>query len=195
MDNKTRIFSAIFHNESIHIRELSRLLNIGLPTIDHHLKAMEKEQVIKKVTEGRNVKLYINYSSLSVIPELYNSEYGRLFDLPASARDAIFSYLKSLLNKPALTILFGSYAKGTYNSKSDIDLLLIFHKPERSDIESKAKAAKYKYNIDISPAYMAYAEFKDKFYDEKDTFMKELKKNKILIQGIEWWVMLENEKS
>ncbi len=195
MDNKTRLFSAIFHNEGIHIRELSRQLNIGLPTIDHHLKTLEKDLIIKKVTEGRNVKLYVNFASLSVISELYNSEYGRLLGLPANAREAIFSYLKSLDNKPVLTILFGSYAKGTYSSKSDIDLLLIFQKLERSDIESKAKAIKYKYNIDLSPVYMAYSEFRGKFYDEKDTFMKELKKNKILIQGIEWWVMLENEKS
>lgn len=194
MDNKTKLFSAIFQNEGIHIRELSRLLGIGLPTVDHHLRNMEEERIIKKVREGRNVKLYVNYATLSVIPQLYCSEYNRLVSLPVHAKDAIFEYLKSLEYKPALTILFGSYAKGTFNSKSDIDILLVFHRPARDDIENKSKAVRYKYNVDISPAYMTYVEFRDKFYNEKDTFMKELKKSKIIVQGIEWWVMLENEK-
>ncbi len=195
MDNKTKLFSAIFQNEGIHIRELSRLLGIGLPTVDHHLSNMEKGRVIKKVREGRNVKLYVNYATLSVIPQLYCSEYNRLVSLPVHVKDAIFEYLKSLEYKPTLTILFGSYAKGTFSSKSDIDILLVFHRPARDDIENKSKAVRYKYNVDISPTYMTYAEFRDKFYNEKDTFMKELKKSKIIVQGIEWWVMLENEKS
>ncbi len=194
MNNRTKLFSAIFQNEGIHIRELSRLLDIGLPTIDHHLKKMEKEGIVKKVSEGRNVKLYVDYSALSVIPELYCSEYSRLNSLPAHARDAIIEYLKSLECKPILTIVFGSYASGTFTRKSDVDILLVFHKPLREDIENKSKAVRYKYNVDMSPVYLSYAEFKDKFYNEKDAFMKEVKKSKIIVQGIEWWVLLENEK-
>ncbi len=194
MQNKTKLVSAIFQNPGIHIRELSRLLGIGLPTIDHHLKNMEKRSLIKKVREGRNVKLYLNYAAISVIPELYCSEYGRLQNLPAYARDAIFEYLKSLESKPILTVVFGSYAKGTFSRKSDIDIFLVFHKPHKDDIEGKSRAVRYKYSVDISPVYMDYAEFKDKFYNERDVFMMELKKNKILVQGIEWWVLLENEK-
>ncbi|MEA3343707.1 MAG: nucleotidyltransferase domain-containing protein [archaeon] len=194
MDNRTKLFSAIFHNEGIHIRELSRLLDIGLPTIDHHLKKMEKEGIVKKVSEGRNVKLYVDFSTLSVIPQLYCSEYSRLTSLPAHARGAIVEYMKSLECKPILTIVFGSYARGAFTRKSDVDVLLVFDKPEREDIENKARAVRYKYGVDVSVVYMKYAEFKDKFYNEKDAFMKELKKSKIIVQGIEWWVLLENEK-
>ncbi len=51
MGNKTRIFSAIFHCEGIRVRELSRLLNIGLPTIDHHLKAMGGVSIVSQALE------------------------------------------------------------------------------------------------------------------------------------------------
>lgn len=194
MNNKTKLFSLIFHNEGIHIRELSRLSKTGLPTVDHHLKNMEKEKMIKKVTEGRNVKLYVNYAEITIIPALYSSEYERLMNISDRARYAIFDYLRSLESKPIISILFGSYAKGTANSKSDIDILLIYDKPKRGDIENKATAVKYRHNIEISPVYMTFPEFKEKFFNEKDRFMKEIKKDNILIQGIEWWVMLENEK-
>ncbi|MCK5300170.1 MAG: nucleotidyltransferase domain-containing protein [Candidatus Aenigmarchaeota archaeon] len=194
MNNKARLFSAILRNEGIHIRALSRHLDVGLPTIEHHLKKLEAQGLIRKIKEGRNIKIFPNYKNLAIIPEICSSEYLELSKIPQEVSAVVFSFIASLDTKPVITAIFGSYTDGTFTDKSDIDLFLIFNEPPVKEIEKKSKAIKYKYDIDISPVYMSYAEFSKKFFDEKDTFMKELKKKRILIEGISLWVMLENEK-
>lgn len=176
------------------MRELSRALNIGMPAIEHHIKNLEKERLIKKAREGRNIKLFLNYKNINIIPSLYTIEYARLSYLPENIRSAIFEFLRQLAYKPAIAALFGSYARGSFDRKSDIDLFLVFNEIKKSDIESKSRLIKYKYGADISPVYITFGEFSQKFFDEKDRFMRELKQNKIIIFGADWWGLLENEK-
>ncbi len=192
--SQLNVLSEIYQKEGVHLRELSRLLNAGMPSIIHHVKNLEKERLIKKVREGRNVKLFLNYENKMIIPYIHMIEYTKLYLLPNKARSAIFEFLKQLSKKPALTVLFGSYAKSTFTKKSDIDLFLVFNKPDKEDIEGKAKGIRYKHSVEISPVYISMKEFNQKFFDEKDKFMRELKKSKIIVQGVEWWVLLENER-
>ncbi|NOQ56164.1 MAG: ArsR family transcriptional regulator [Nanohaloarchaea archaeon] len=194
MDNKTRLFSAILHNEGIHIRALSRQLEVGLPTVEHHLKKLETQNLIKKTKEGRNIKLYPNYKNKAIISEIYQSEYLQISKIPDDVSTAVFDFIASLETRPILVAIFGSYADGTFTKKSDVDLFLVFNKPPVKEIENRSKAIRFKYDIDIAPVYMSYAEFKAKFFDEKDQFMKEFKKKKLILEGISVWVMLENEK-
>ena len=138
------------------------------------------------------MKFYINYKNNLIISFLYNIEYSRFLKLPKHAQDAVFDFLKILKDKPVLTLIFGSYAIGNYTKQSDLDILLIFNKMNEN-IEEKAKIVAGRYNIKLEPVYLSWQEFSKKFFDKKDKFMKEIKNNKILINGIEWWVMLENE--
>ncbi|MBU4299967.1 nucleotidyltransferase domain-containing protein [archaeon] len=194
MKTRTKLIGLIYRNPGSHIRELSRALKAGMPTMAHHIKSLEKEKLIYKKKEGRNVKLYLNYGSNTIIPNIYAVEYARLNGLPAKVGNSIFEFIRQLSNKPLLTILFGSYAKGTYTDKSDVDLFLVFNTVDREDIESKIKLVKYKQGTEISPVYMTFSEFRQKLFNETDSFMQELKQNRIIVQGIEWWVLLENEK-
>ena len=167
---------------------------MGLPTVEHHLKTLETQNLIRKTKEGRNIKLYPNYKNKAIISEIYQSEYLQISKLPDDISTAVFDFIASLDTRPIFVAIFGSYADGTFTKKSDIDLFLVFNKPPIKEIENKLKAIMFKHDIDISPVYMSYIEFKEKFFDEKDQFMKEFKKKKLIIEGISLWVMLENEK-
>ncbi len=194
MKTRTKLIDLIYHSPGIHVRELSRALKAGMPTVAHHIKSLEKEKLIFRKKEGRNVKLYLNYRSDSIIPNLYAVEYARLNELSGKVGNSIFEFIRQLANKPLLTILFGSYAKGMHTERSDIDVFLVFNNVDREDVESKIKLVKYKYGVEISPVYVTFSEFRQKFFNETDKFMQEIKQNRIIIQGIEWWVLLENEK-
>lgn len=194
---KLELLSQVYQREGIHLRELSRVLKVGLPTVEHHIRKLEQEKLIKKVKEGKNVKIFLNLKNTGLIPYLYNVEHSRISTFPDKVSSAIFDFLRLLSIKPVLTIIFGSYAKGTFTDESDIDLFMVFNKLDKEDIEeieNKSKAVRYKYSIEIAPVYVTLDEFNQKFFDEKDKFMRELKQNKIIIQGIEWWVLIENEK-
>ena len=102
--SQLNLLSEIYQKEGVHLRELSRLLNAGMPSITHHVKNLEKERLIKKVNEGRNVKLFLNYENKMVIPHIHMIEYTKLYLLPNKARSAIFEFLKQLSKKPVLCI-------------------------------------------------------------------------------------------
>jgi predicted nucleotidyltransferase len=52
----------------------------------------------------------------------------RLERLSKKIGEAIKDILFTLENKPILTIIFGSYAKGNYTEESDLDILFVFSK-------------------------------------------------------------------
>ncbi|RLJ05497.1 MAG: hypothetical protein DRP18_02965 [Candidatus Aenigmatarchaeota archaeon] len=192
MDTELELLKLIYLNPGIYVRSLARELNLGIPSVKYGLNKLIKKRLINSEKEGRNLKFYINYKNNLIISFLYNIEYSRFLKLPKHAQDAVFDFLKILKDKPVLTLIFGSYAIGNYTKQSDLDILLIFNKMNEN-IEEKAKIVAGRYNIKLEPVYLSWQEFSKKFFDKKDKFMKEIKNNKILINGIEWWVMLENE--
>ena len=95
-----------------------------------------------------------------------------------------------------MAFIFGSYASGSYTKSSDIDILLIFQKIEDSKkIENVAKKISMKTNTQINPVYLSYQEFKESFHNSTKEFFKKLKKDKIILIGIEWWRQLVYEEA
>lgn len=187
------VLKEIYLNPGIHLRELVRRLKLGIPSVKNHLNKLLKDRVIFQIREGRNLKFFLNFKSSKIVSYLYSVESLRLEKLPV-ARSAVSDLLSALENKPVIALIFGSYAKGDYRESSDLDILLVFNKIKK-DIEEKAKIVTARYSIRVQPVYLTWEEFKRKFFDAKDVFIKEIKRSKILVSGIEYWVMLENEKA
>ncbi len=188
------VLSQIYANEGVHIRELSRKLNLGLPAVKNQVNKLLKENLIIKKYEGRNLKLYLNRKNRFLTPYLCQIEYMRLKRLPKSIGDAVFDLLNSLENKPVIAAIFGSYAKGNFTKASDLDIMLVFNETNE-EAEKKSKIIGNRYDIRIEPVYMSWKSFRKKFFDEKDVFMKELKGNRIIVAGVGYWELLENEKA
>lgn len=89
---------------------------------------------------------------------MQQAETGSMSQIPLHVRDLIQQFAKE--SKSALhhhliaEYLFGSYARGTYTSESDIDILLLVDQftPEiRRQMSSLATEYSLRYNIYISP--------------------------------------------
>jgi len=192
METEKELFGLVYLEPGIHVRGIARKLKLGMPSIKYALNKLISKKLVKFKRDGRNLKFYLNFKNNLIVPCLYEVEYSRLSKLPKYVQDAIFDFLKILKNKPVLSLIFGSYASKTYTKKSDIDFLIVLNKINE-DIEKKAKIIGDRYNVKIEPVYLSFVEFNEKFFDAKDEFMKRIKDNKILINGIEYWVMLESE--
>jgi predicted nucleotidyltransferase len=188
------VLREIYFNEGVHMRALSRRLDLGMPAVKNQVDKLLEEKFIVKKDEGRNIKLFINKKNKFITPYLYEVEYTRLKSLPKIASDAVFDLLASLENKPVIVMIFGSYARGTFSKSSDLDVMLVFSHMD-TEAERKAKIIGSRHSVKLEPVYLTWKSFKKKFFDEKDIFIKELKKNKIIITGLEYWRMLENEKA
>ncbi|MBL7170018.1 MAG: nucleotidyltransferase domain-containing protein [Candidatus Aenigmarchaeota archaeon] len=191
---KIEILEKIYLSPGIHLREICRQVNLGIPSVKNHLDKLLKNRIIKKKKEGRNLKFFVNFENRKVISYLSEVEAKRLENLPNVVGNSVFNLLQSLEAKPVITIIFGSYAKGDYTKESDLDVLLVFNRVEK-EIEEKTKIVNSRYSVKISPVYLTWKEFQKKFFDSRDIFMREIKENKIIITGMEYWVMLENEKA
>jgi predicted nucleotidyltransferase len=189
-----RVLSQIYLNLGIHKRGLSKKLNVGMPSIDHAFKKINN--LLKKQKSGNQIKYYIDYSKKAIAPALYAVEFDRIETLPVKVKIAIWDFLSELKIKPIIALIFGSYAKGDYSSDSDIDILLVFQKVENpKEIENTARKISAKTNTRLNAVYLDYISFKESFHDPTKEFFKNLKKDKILLIGIEWWRQLLYEEA
>ncbi len=193
-NTELRVLEQIYLKPGIHKRALSKQLGIGMPSIDYALKKIEK--LVKKAKSGNQIRYFIDYSTETLVPMLYAIEYSRFDKFNAKIKIAVNSFLEELNEKPVITAIFGSYARGDYTKDSDIDILLVFQKLQNEkQIEESAKKAGMRTNTAINPVYLDYKIFRDSFHNQTKAFFKNLKKDRIIINGIELWRQLENEEA
>jgi predicted nucleotidyltransferase len=189
-----KILEQIYLNPGIHKRELSKKLNLGMPSIHYGLKKINK--VINQKKSSNQINYFLNYSKQDLTPLLKTVEYSRFDKLPTKIKFSINDFLKDLDIKPIIALIFGSYAKNNYNKTSDIDIFLVFQNIENSkNIENSSKKISMKTNTQINPIYLNYNEFKESFHNLSKDFFKKLKKDKIILVGIEWWRQLVDEET
>lgn len=189
-----RILEQIYLNPGIHKRELSKQLKLGMPSIDYGLKKISSLTKMQK--SGNQIKYFLDYSKEGLTPALLCAEYSRFERLPAKVRFSVRDFLKELADKPIIAIIFGSYANGTYTKNSDIDILLVFQKVEDArQIENAARKISMKTSTQLSPVYLGYNDFRESFHNLTKEFFKKLKKDKIILLGMEWWRQLQDEEA
>lgn len=193
-NTKTKILEQIYLNPGIHKRELSKRLKVGMPSVDYALQKIGK--LVKKQKAGNQINYFLDYSKEELSAALFTIEHVRLEKLPAKVRLSIRDFLKELKDKPTIALIFGSYAKGTYTKDSDIDILLVFQKIDESkQIENIAKKISMKTNTQLNPVYLDYQSFIDSFHNSTKEFLKKIKKDKIILIGVEWWRQLQDEEA
>ena len=189
-----KILGQIYINPGIHKREISRKLRLTMPSVDNSIRKIDK--IVKKQKSGNQIKFYIDYSKEALTPAISEVEYLRLEKLPSKINIAVKSFLQELKEKPLIALIFGSYARGDYTRDSDIDLLLVFQKSANSnEIENIAKKISMNTNTKISPVYLDYNSFKKSFHDPTKEFFKNIKKERIVLLGMEWWRQLQHEEN
>ena len=189
-----RVLEQIYLNPGIHKRELSKRLKLGMPSIDYALQKIEK--LLKTQKAGNQIRYFLDYSKEGLSPALSMVEYGRLERLPANVRLVVRDFLKELKDKPILALIFGSYTDSSYTHESDIDVLLVFQKiDDTKQIENTAKKVSMKTNTQLNSVYLDYDSFKESFHNPTKEFFKKLKKDKIILIGVEWWRQLQDEEA
>lgn len=122
------------------LRELSRNVKLGLPSVINHVKALEKERQIKKVAIG-NLTFYAA-----------NKEnrrfrlYKKLDMVQRLAESGTIAFLEKQLSYPSAIILFGSCAYGEDTEKSDVDLAIVA-KEQDLNLEKYEKELKRKIQV------------------------------------------------
>lgn len=159
-----RILAFFFLNNKrrVYLTKLGESLNIDKGNLSRYLSYLVKEGILKVEEEGRQ-----KYFSL-------NSSYRFLSALKKMAVDEIgpeYLLKKRLAKLPGLenAYIFGSYAAGHFNDRSDIDLLLIgSHSP--LDVYRELGILERDLDREINVVDYSRAEYEQKI-KEKDGFL------------------------
>jgi predicted nucleotidyltransferase len=118
------VLEFFFRNPSkeFHLRELSRLLKLSMPTIISTTNALAKENLIVKSKSSFMTKVQANMENAFFIRK------KRLHNLELMYDSGIVDYLMKTYNNPKSMILFGSFSRGDDIESSDIDVAVITNK-------------------------------------------------------------------
>ncbi len=155
-DNNLKVMKLFFDapDKKLHIREIARqtgLSSTGIIKIVGRLKregllVSKKTKVVEEVWPNFNARFPI----LKRIYNLYN-----IID------SGVVEYLRDFYEEPEAMVLFGSYADGTDNSKSDIDIAIITKKKSMPNLQKYEKKLNKKIALLTLTIEEASAEFKN----------------------------------
>jgi predicted nucleotidyltransferase len=113
-----------------------------------NLNLLTTSKILTKEENKSNTFYSINYSNNLTIAVLNLINKNKFEKLPFEIKKSISEC--SLIIKPRIAILFGSYAKGNYTNKSDIDLLFFDTlKEQKEKIKDISKTYGVKLNITL----------------------------------------------
>jgi len=111
------------YTKQMHLREIARAINVDVKATHLQLEKLESLNVLNSTRKGRHKEYTLNLQNLLtknflVIAELFKSTKFLSENFPIKK-------ILSQIDDDSITVLFGSYAKGTYTEESDIDIFSI----------------------------------------------------------------------
>ena len=160
----------ILSGEEIHARALAKRLDINHMTVIRNLKELVSENVLEFRKDGRNKVYFLkkniearNYELISEVVKL-----NKTLEKYPKIRQTIKNIQKN--KEIGLAVLFGSYARGTANKKSDID---IFIETKDRNLKKELELLNSRFSVKIGE------------YDRSSPLIKEIEKNHVIIKGAE----------
>ena len=155
-------------------KEISRKTGIGSGTVNNFLRNIHKDNILTKEVIG-NVHLYKLNNELEFVKQL------KIFNTLLEFEQYKFTY-QFLKTNETLTslILYGSYANGENDSKSDIDLLLLTNSKNSFNQIIRQLESKLKKKISIQK--MTIPEW-HKLKEKDKIFYESIVENYIILYG------------
>ncbi len=187
MDNILSIINYLgkHKDQSFTMHELSKLTGIPYATFYRNLLGMKEFVNIQTVGKAKVVSLNSGNSMIKSHLAISSDEEKKEF----LKNQPILSKITSELNTNSIVVLFGSYAKGTATQKSDIDLLIINQKGDKSLSFSKYETL---FGKKVNPIFIMKNEFVRMLRDKEENVGKQALKDHIILNNPEgfWEVVL-----
>jgi len=167
-----------------HGRQLADILKMNHGTVALTLKRLGGDNILKVEQEGRNKKYYLNLDNPTTKGYIREVESAKAMTYIGEN----FLFKKLLYEFPPTdfretpVILFGSYAKGSYTDKSDIDILIL-ETDRAKKIEKFLKEFGERHNKSIQIQKMAQKAFENGLR-KRDALVLEVVKDHIVLNNV-----------
>jgi len=165
--------------KSFYAKEIVRLAGVGTGTVQRELEKFSAVGLLT-VEQIGNQKHY-QANKQSPIYEELKGIVQKTFGLADVLKDA----LSDCLDIIKVAFIYGSIAKGTDNSRSDIDLLIISEQASYTDVLDKLADMESRVGRPVSPSIYSVVDFMNKL-DADNSFLKRVvQQQKIFVIGTE----------
>lgn len=164
-----RIISLLLRGDS-HPRKLAKDLGISHTTVLRKLRVLLDGNVVDFRTEGKN-RVYFLKKTLEARVYIFMVEWYALGNLIEEAPH-LRSVIRTIQDRQdiPLAILFGSYAKGTADRKSDID---VYIETDDREVKRELERSNSRLSIKYGP------------WDPDNLLIQEIVKNHVILKGAE----------
>lgn len=180
-----RLLELFFSNPTskFYLREIQRLLDKPVGSIQRHLTQLEHEGVFTTKREGplKYFSLNQDYPYFSELKSIVLREI-RLKELEKNLKKIVRKLKKNY--KPQKLILFGSLAKGRVSPESDIDLLIVKEKVPKRYPDRIKEIAHLLIDSNVGIDFIIWTPEELTRETDQNLFLKEeiLKKGKVLYE-------------
>lgn len=160
------------YNKSYNGRELSKKINVNPQTALNHLNELVREKILLFSIKGRNKEYCLNNENIITFNMVNIAEIYKSIEIFSNKELKIL--ISGLIPNCESIILFGSFASGTFDKESDIDLIIL-GKSNKDEINRTKRRHPRTINIE----YIGYDDF-EKALNEKKALAIEILKNHII---------------
>ena len=170
-----KIFFGIHSNE-FHLREIERISGFAIGTVRQEAKKLEQLELIIKRVDGNRTYYKANRNH-PLFPALHN--------LVLQTSGLVDVFKENLIDERIqFAFIFGSLAKGTENSESDIDLFVIGNLGLR-DLSKLIKNPANLLKREVNPHVMSISEFQKRIIEKEHFVSNVINSPKLMIFGNE----------
>jgi len=178
--SKVKILRLMFKHEAKEFteREIASMIGMSPNTVNLAILDLRKTNILKFKRIGRTNVVSVNKNSVlyPFLKDLYRKEITLIKD--------IFEQISGSLPRGDTAIIFGSFARGTEEYDSDLDLLVISKKKTKTEdaVYELLDSLLGSHSLVISPIIMGRAEFEKK---KKMPYIKNaLKEGKVVCGAV-----------
>jgi len=163
--------------EAFYQREIVRATGGGKGAVERELRTLTEAGILLREKRG-NLTYYRANQDCPIYPELHG-----LMVKTAGVADVVREAL-SEIHGIRLAFIFGSMAKGTFDARSDIDLLVVAD-TSFADISGALRTAEDRLNREITPTVYSPQEFAEKLKAKHHFLTRVIEEPKIVLIGDE----------
>ena len=195
-----QLFDQNFNSEST-INQIAKKLGFDYAYANREINKLIKKDIVSKKTVGNSNLCSLNLKNDEAIVLIFDYEAGKksVFYKKHKVLKVFFSDFLNKAKKENIhsLIVFGSYAKNTETSRSDMDIMIILEDKAQSDQFHKLINNVFKLStLEINPIIVDRKEFIEMLANKAELNIgKEAWKHHIILYGIErfWELALEAE--
>ena len=168
----------------LNILSISKALKMDYKTAYSIIKRLENISVVRLESFGHSRRVKLN---LVVHPLLFEAEFERRKEILRDKNLAVMlrNFKRGIKSKSYVLLLFGSYAKKTYNKNSDIDLMFICPTGLENNLEKDVNKVASSMPLPIHHYVFSESQFLDMINAKEPNVGQEALQNNIILCGIE----------